>query len=209
MANLITDSQAKAWLNISDNEDDALIAALTSAVSRQVRSHCGRSFNSEPNQTATARYYTPLDYCTVIIDDAYEITAVATDNGDDGTYSTTWSTSDWYAWPPNGQSASGETGWPYTAIKAVESREFPYAARPSVKVTAKWGWSDSDTSDIPADVELACRMLLAEFYRAKDGGYETFTTDNGFTAIRRNTVVRDLLQPYKRERATEMRFVVM
>ena len=208
MANLITDSQAKAWLSIADNEDDALIAALTSAVSRQVRAHCGRSFNSEASQVASARYYTPLDYCTVIIDDAYEITSVATDNGDDGTYSTTWSTSDWYAYPANQQGPAGDYT-PYTFIKAVESREFPYAARPSVKVIAKWGWADAADSESLDDVELACRMLLGEFYKAKDGGYETFTTDNGFTAIRRNTVVRDLLQPYKRERATEMRFVVM
>ncbi len=208
MANLITDAQAKDWLNISDAEDDATVALLTSAVSGQVRAYCGRSFHSESSQTASARYFTPMDGCRVVIDDAYEITLVETDNGDDGTYSTSWSSSDWYALPANRQSPYGEANWPYTEIRAVESKEFPYAQRPAVKVTAKWGWSDSDVNDIPDDVTLACRMLLQEMNKARDGGYDTFTTDSGFTQIRRNLVVRDLLQPYRREFASDQRFVV-
>ena len=209
MANLITDAQAKDWLNITDAEDDATVALLAAAVSNQVRAYCGRSFNSEAAQVASARYFRPLDAWTVAIDDAYEITTVATDNGDDGTYSTTWSSSDWYGLPANRQNPYGSSDrWPYTSIRAVESREFPYAQRPSVKVTAKWGWSDSSVNDLPDDVTLACRMLLQEMNKARDGGYDTFTTDSGFTQIRRNLVVRDLLQPYRRESASDQRFVV-
>ena len=203
MANLVTDDQAREWLNIGDSLDDNLIATLTSAVSQAVRLHLGRSMNVDAAQVASARYFFPADCWTVNIDDAYEITAVATDDADSGTWATTWSSSDYYALPAGGVGADGQTGWPYTSLRAVESRTFPYAIRPAVKVTAKWGWSA-----VPDDVEIACLMLVAEMYKARDGGYETFTSDAGFTQIRRNLVVRDLLEPYRTARASGSRFRV-
>lgn len=204
MADLITVEEARLWQDIPDTMDDALLAVLTAAVSSSVRLWCGRSFNVDAAQVASARYFEPLDYCSVVIDDAYEITAVATDDADDGAWSTTWSASDYYTLPANGIGPDGQDGWPYTKIMAVESRTFPWAARPSVKVTAKWGWEA-----LPDSVALACRMLLAEFYKAKDGGYATFTADNGFAVIRRNAVVRDLLQPFRTQKAGEGRFRVV
>jgi len=103
----------------------------------------------------------------------------------------------------SGQSPYGGSGWPYTSLHAVESREFPYVARPAVKVTAKWGWEA-----LPDPVSTAVKMLVSEMYKARDGGYDTFTTDGGFTVIRGNRVVRDLLAPYRRGTAGDGRFVV-
>lgn len=205
MADLITDTDAKAWLSIPEYDltDNLVIPTLTAAASQAVRTWCGRSFNIESAQVASARYFFPLAFDCCKIDDAYEVTAVATDNGDDGSWSTTWSASDYMLLPYGGVGPQGQTGWPYTEIRAVESREFPLAARPAVKVTAKWGWSA-----LPSDVKLAALMLFGEFYKAKDGGYETFTADSGFAVIRRNAVVRDLLQPYRTQTAADGRFVV-
>lgn len=205
MPNLITDAEAKAWLNIPDYDatDNSVIQTLTAACSQAVRTWCGRSFNVDSTQVASARYFFPISGYCCPIDDAYEVSAVTTDNGDDGSWSTSWSASDYMLLPYGGVGPQGQTGYPYTELRAVESREFPCAARPAVKVTAKWGWSA-----LPSDVKLAALMLFGEFYKAKDGGYETFTADSGFTVIRRNAVVRDLLQPYRTMTASDGRFVV-
>lgn len=204
MANLVTDSQAKSWLDIPDAVDDARVAFLTAAASELVRGYCGRSFNVDSAQVASARYFTPDLYCTVKIDDCYEVTAVATDNGDDGSYGTTWATTDYLLLPPGGQGPYGSTGWPYTGIRAVEAREFPtWTTRPSVKVTGKWGWSS-----LPSDVTMATLMLVGEMFRAKSGTFEQFNADGSFTPIRQNRQVRDLLQKYKTIQSADARFWV-
>lgn len=206
MAALIGDDVAAEFLTINDTEDAALISVLNLAASDSARAFCGRDFLVDADQTASVRYFVPESCYSARIDDCWAITAVATDDGDDGSYGTSWSASDWYAVSggrASGASPFGGTGWPYTQLHAVESREFPYAQRPALKLTAKWGWEA-----LPDQVGLAVRMLVSEMYKARDGGYETFTTDGGFTIIRQNRVVRDLLQPYRRGSASDGRFLV-
>lgn len=206
MTDLITLDEAREFLTISDTADDSLIAALVLAASASARNYCGRDFEVDATQSATARYFTPESCFSAKIDDCWSITAVATDDADDGTWSTSWASTDWYAMSADkasGQSPYGGSGWPYTHLHAVESREFPYVARPALKVTAKWGWTA-----LPSAVNLAVKMLVNEAYKARDGGYDTFTTDGGFTIIRGNRVVRDLLAPYRRGAAGDGRFVI-
>lgn len=203
MANLVTDAQVKTWLGISDSTEDTLIAYLTAALSKNVRGWCGRSFNVAGADADSARYFRPIDgFDKVLIDDAYSITSVATDDADTGAYATSWASTDWYATPVGGIGRDGVAGWPYTALVAL-LRRFPDLIRPSVKVLGKWGWSA-----VPDDVFLACQMLAGEMYRAKSGGFETFTTDAGFTIIRRNALVRDLLEPYRTRKAKNNRYMV-
>lgn len=203
MTNIVTEAQAKEWLEIADYVDDQRIGFIVASVSDMVANYCGRSFVVDTTQAATARYYRPLDDYTLPIDDCWAITSVATDDGDNGTWSTTWAATDYYAEPAGGVSAGGQTGWPTTLLRAVESRTWPIAGRPAAKVTGKWGWQV-----LPGDVRMAALMLVAEQYRAKSGGFDTFTTDGGFTQIRRNLLVRDLLQPYRRTSANDARFVI-
>ena len=204
MANLITDAQAKTWLDINDTTDDTRISYLTAAASELIRGYCGRSFNIDGAQVASARYFTAAAWDAVKIDDCYEVTAVATDDADDGSYSTVWATTDYLMLPPGGQGPYGSTGWPYTAIRAVESRIFPiWFNRPGVKVTAKWGWSA-----LPSDVTMAALMLVGEMFRAKAGTFDQYNADGTFTPIRQNRQVRDLLQKYKTAAAADARFWV-
>ena len=204
MANLITEAQLKQWLSIDDSADDVVLSLVTAAASQQVRTYCGRSFDVDAAQTASARYYAPSDAFVTMIDDCWAITEVATDDGDDGTYNFTWQATDWQAQPVGNFGPTGLGGWPYTRIVAVEAATFPIASRPAVKVTGKWGWVA-----LPDDVKMATLMVAAEIFKAKSGGFEVFTADASFTPIRRNMLVRDLLAAYRTATAHDARFVVL
>lgn len=203
MADLITPAEFRTWVGIEDEQDNAVIALVCAAGSGQVRSWCGRSFHVDAAQAASARYFVPLDGCTVMIDDAHTVTAVATDDADDGAWSTSWDATDYSLAPLGGVGPTGETGWPFTKIVAVETRYFPCVARPAVKVTAKWGWSA-----LPNDVKVATMMVANELFRSKSGGSEFFSADGNFTPIRKNVAIRDLLQPYRGPRANDARFKI-
>jgi hypothetical protein len=204
MANLITEAQLKAWLNIDDSSDDQLLSMITQSASQMIRSYCGRSFEVDSAQAATVRYFNRIGDRVAFIDDAWSITAVATDDGDDGTYSQTWTTSDYQADPVGGIGPFGLAGWPYTQLAAIGDLDFPIVDRPAVKVTAKWGWTA-----LPADVLNATLMMAGEIYKGRSGGFEVFTADASFTPIRRNMLVRDMLAPYRTRRAHDYRFAIL
>lgn len=203
MAALVLDDEVKQFLSIADNADDVLIATINLAASDEVRHFCGRSFEVDASQAATTRVFASITDDLCMIDDAWSITLVETDSGNDGTYATDWTTSDWYAQPANNIGPTGLSGWPYTSIIAVRSLDFPAADRPNVRVTGKWGWTE-----LPSAVRLAHLQICGELYRSRTGGYDTYTTDSGFTTIRSNRLVRDLLQPYRRSTAGDGRFLV-
>jgi hypothetical protein len=205
VADLVTPEQVAQWADIPDNNDDATLAWCATSASRWVRTHCGRSFHVEEEQDASARYFKPLAPYLVQLDDCYDAATVtvATDDADDGNYAQSWDAADFQLNPVAGIGPTGETGWPYTKLVAIKHRVFPFHARTSVKVTAKWGWEA-----LPGDVFQAALMVAAEMHKAKSGGFEVFTADGQFTPTRRNFVVRDLLNPYRTRRANDARFVV-
>jgi hypothetical protein len=154
------------WLNIEDGTDNERIAMCIAAAQPAVIAYCGRTFDTDT--VATARYFRPLDYVTVAIDDCWEVTSVATDNGEDGTWSTVWAAGDWLATPVGGVSPFGGTGWPATGILSVEAREFAPTVRPYVKVTGKWGWAS-----LPGQVRLATIMYSAALFQSHNMPLET------------------------------------
>jgi len=192
-----------------DQTDDTTLATAVSSATTWVRNWCGRDFSATTSAaTATVRYFQPTDCYVTTIDDCIEVTAVATDDGNNGTYSTSWSASDWQAQPVSGQSPFGQTGWPYTCVVAVLGRTFDtwtINRRPRVKVTAKWGWAAT-----PDAVQQATLFLANEFYKA--GREAPFGTANladfGPVLIRGNRRVLELLQPYRTLSAGDGRFLV-
>ena len=195
--------QLAAWLNIEDGTDDERLDAACQAAQTGINLWLGRNFNSDTADTA--RYYHPLTPTVCPIDDCHTITSIATDNAEDGTYSTAWAAGDWQGTPIGGISKSGETGWPYTKIVAIESREFVRTIRPYVKVTGKWGWTA-----IPADIKLAARLYAAELFKLHESPFGTAWSAEGADAvIRANRPLRDLLTPYKTARSGgDTRFLV-
>jgi hypothetical protein len=168
-----------------------------------VDSKCGRRFYADTN--ATTRIYQPTHYTLVQIDDAWDVTAVKTDEADDGTYSTTWSASDYQELPHNSIGQNGRTGWPTTAIEATDTRWFPTRnARPSVQVTAKWGWTAVPDEVVQATLYYAQRLM----YLVDTPGGSTISSEFGSLPIRRLSDIESLLQPYMTGRAGDGRFLV-
>jgi hypothetical protein len=141
--------------------DDGRYAAALAAASRDAERYCGRQFNNVV--IAAARTFQPRNRHVLLVDDFHTTTdlVIETDTGDDGTYETTWTAADYLLWPPGGL-RDGVPGWPYERVTAVESLEFPCGnARPSVQVTAQWGWAA-----VPAAVKDAV-LAAAEARLAK------------------------------------------
>jgi hypothetical protein len=180
-------------LATSDTTDDAKLQDALISASRGIEHFCGRAF--WPALVASARTFHPRTLSLAVVDDFWTATGliVKTDGSDSGTFGTTWTTADYSLEPANGV-VSGEPGWPYYRIVAV-NRDFPCGRRPSVQVTAKWGWPT-----VPGPVRQACLVIAAETFKLKDspfgvGGYGQF----GIIRVRDNPMAARMLAPYQRD----------
>src|SRR5438067_2223334 len=172
-------AELKAYIGISDTVDDAQLTDALNTASRAVESHCDRQFNAAT--TATARIYRPDDYLWTSVDDFSTTTGlvIATDEDFDGVFETPWAASDYELDPLNGIVA-GETGWPFSKIRAVSGRFFPRPGyfypiapngyptyrRSTLQVTAQWGWAT-----VPAAVKQATLIIAAETFKMKDAPF--------------------------------------
>ena len=192
MADYITATELKTRHNITVATNDTTLAEVVSEASLMVDGICGRRFDAD--ESASARVFYPTDGFCVTIDDALEITGVATDNADDGSYGTAWSASDYQTLPLNGVGLNRQSGWPTTKLVAVSTRSFPNHRRPSVEVTAKWGWAA-----VPADIKSATYFLAYRLFEERQAPFGTVgNADFGALPIRDQRTVMKLLAPYKR-----------
>lgn len=188
---IITDADLKAHLKITTSVDDVIIANAVKGAIQAVVQYCGRDFSEKVAVGAeTARVFRPDNRCEVTIDDMWDTTnlVVATDEGDTGTYSTTWSAADYLLEPVN-RIVNGVAS-PYTSIVAVGGRTFPARnRRPAVQVTAAWGWES-----VPDAVFEAALIKAARLFHRKDSpqglaGFDEFGAvritahDNDVTAL--------------------------
>jgi hypothetical protein len=196
MADYITSANFKTRFANTVATNDTRIAAHITAASLEVDSMCGRQFGQHSG-AATARYFRPDNCFRVRIDDAYEITAVAVDDADTGAYGTTWATTDYQTIPINGTGINSQTGWPATVLEAIGGYTFPLLRRPSVKVTAKWGWAATPVDVVEATYLLAHRLF---FEVSVPGGVTAPNLEFGVpgVALQRPYTVERLLHPYVR-----------
>lgn len=159
----VTTAEVVEYAQIQDTGDNDRIQAVTRAVSGLITSRCGRDFNVAAS--ASARVFTPVNGDVVYVADisTSDGLIVKTDTAADGTYATTWTAADYTLWPYDGVK-NGRTGSPYERIMAVGSSAFPTCSRrPSVQVTAKWGWAA-----VPYEVKEAaliqCARVLGRRY---------------------------------------------
>lgn len=191
----------KAYLGIDDANDDSLLTVAGKVGSQWVNRHCGRQFNK--TTTASARVYRAERTGVLAVDDFHTTTdlVVKTDTGDNGTYDTTWTTSDYVLEPFNGV-RDGETGFPYEKILAVEGLLFPTSGhRARVEVTAQWGWNA-----VPDAVTRAATIVAALVHNMKDSplGVASFA-DAGLIRVRDvPAVVPMMLERYRHPRATAL-----
>lgn len=195
--NYITTQELADYMNIQGSTYDARIAAVCSAVSREVEDFCHRQFNQAASPTA--RVYRPGDRCTAIVDDFSTTTGliVATDNDDDGTFETTWVAADYALSPLNGV-LNGRTGRPYWMIDAVGfSQRFHPTNHPNLQVTAQWGWTA-----VPPEVKESCLMLGADTFQVKDSRFGVAGSDQfgNVTRVRDNVVAMNKLRHFVRQK---------
>lgn len=195
---IIAPEDLKALLRITDSTDDETIGFAVAAANDSVVAYCHRSFDKTAVGEETARVFHPAHGACVYVDDFWDTTnlAVATDDGDVGTYATAWVAADFQIEPLNGY--DGATATPYYRIRAVGNRYFPACNRHTpVRVTAAWGWGA-----IPDAVFQATLIKAARIFKRKDspegvlGGF----ADLGAVRIsnREDPDVCMLLAPYVR-----------
>lgn len=184
----------REWLAVGDHADDGLLADSVNAATRAVDAHCAQRF--EPTGTVEARaLHGPRDD-TLWLPSGWTIATtvglvVKTDDNDDGTYETTWTATTDYVCLAG---AVGGDGWarPADRVFAVGGRSWPRLRRPSVQITATWGWATT-----PEPVRRASLIVAAELWKLKDAplgvaGFGEF----GVVRVRDNPVAARLLAPF-------------
>jgi hypothetical protein len=148
-------NELKARLGITDSADDTILENVIEAASRAIDSDCNTRFYAG-NET---RYYTADAHGVVTVDDLLSVSALATDDALDGTYSTTWAATDYQLYPFN------STPYREIRVKPMGTRLFPISAyRGLIKVTGSFGYS----STTPDAINEACLILSARYFKRKD-----------------------------------------
>ena len=189
----ITLAELKDRLDIGDTEDDTVLNSAITAASRGVDHYCRRQFNK--TTTASARTYYRSHSRLVMVHDFHTITGlvVKTDTDDDGSFSTTWASTDYQLEPLDGI-VDGVEGFPFWKVRAVDSELFPEAHRATVRVTAQWGWNA-----VPGPVKEATFIVAQDIAKLKDtnfgvGGFSEY----GRIRARENPHAAMQLIPYRR-----------
>jgi len=189
----LTQVKAAMSLGTADTSDDVQLTAALGAAEQLIDGYCDRSFGTAGTALET-RVYATDDYCLTYIDDATSITAVETDSSADGSWATSWASSDWQAEPLNGR--AGGVALPYDRVRAIGDYTFPCGRQAMVRVTATWGWSS-----VPAAVTQATIQATIRLWKRLDtplgyGGGDT--TGLLYVSRQIDGDVAQLLSPYRK-----------
>jgi hypothetical protein len=197
-----TPQQLKSRLGITDTIDDMEVYAACFSASRSIENYCERTFW---RTSSTARTFVPYDLYHVRLgefNDLVSVTSLATDFAGDGTFETSWASTDYQLLPLNPAAAAEPR--PYTMVKAVGSLLFPYpnyrynynfsipARFDRVQITGVWGWPE-----VPWGIRMAAMILAEETLKLKEApfgvaGFGEF----GSVRIRQNPKVKVFAGPY-------------
>lgn len=196
--------------------DLTLLERAINSASRAVDNYCSggrpRWRRFWPDTVASARTFRVDDSRVAWIDDLWDASSVVikTDDDDDGTYETTWDTTDFQLEPLNGGSSDG-VPYAFYLITALNqrlglltTRQFNRVeSRAALQVTAKWGWSAT-----PDEVQLATILLAVKLFKRKDAPFGVAGM-NDFGAVRITQAdpdVKTLLDPYVKLRSRGLSF---
>lgn len=147
----VTSAEVKAYLHITDTDDDALVAIWATTASRAVDDFCGRQFgqvDTAEERTYDAAYDRHEGRYVAVVDDLQDVTGLAVkDSG--GTAVTG------YVLGPLNAAAKGR---PYERMTLTRGGR--------ITVTALWGWSA-----VPVPVKQATLIQAARFAARRDSPY--------------------------------------
>ena len=180
--------ELKAMLRINDYVDDELLGSHIEAASRTIDDICHRTFSLDA--TATPRVFYPDSPRVVRIDDVGSSTGVEVriDNDLNGTFETV--ITDATTQPDNAL----VKGVPVTKLVAYETY-WPMDSRPTVQVTARWGYPT-----VPEPVRSACGILAGRLFKRADSllGVAGFGDLGAITLRAVDPDVQRMLAPYVR-----------
>ena len=165
MTSYATAVELRARLEKTATTDDAVLTALLAASSAAIDRFCNRPDGFVALATAVARTFAGSGHSVQAIDECAAITLVETG---DGTTWTAWGADDWLAF--RGDPAKPDfANLPYTGLMVAYRgayATFPRLARngvglPSVRVTARWGYS----ATVPADIAAACIEQAGRWFK--------------------------------------------
>ena len=161
MGSYVALSELKSALGITVSTDDAFLNLAIDSAEQSIDDLCGRKFSVDGS--ASARTYRAQPYLAVT-DDISTLTGlvVKTDTSGDGTFDTTWASTDYQVEPLNNLLKT--TPRSVNNLRAVGSYTFPVYGDglASVEVTAKWGWPA-----VPDSIKQSALMLSSRFYSRK------------------------------------------
>lgn len=180
-------TEVKARLGDTQTTNNADWTRAADASSRSAEKYCNRQFNKATS--ATARQFYPTTRTLAFVDDFWTTSGlvIKLDQDGDGVFETTLTTSNYQLEPLNGV-VDGESGWPYYCIRLIDGTWFPcYTRRPSIEVTAQWGWSA-----VPTPIAQAVLDATVEAFKANDGFFQPTIR------IEENPRIAAMLRPYRR-----------
>ena len=155
----------------------ALLERAINSASRAVDHYCGRGIDGALGRfwldaAVAQRTYLCDSTTEVYVDDIGTRTGLIVETGTDGaTFGTTWTTgTDFILEPRNaGSAGAGSTAdaHAFWQIVAIGSKTFlPHNRKPTLRVTAKFGWSS-----VPTDVTEATVIKAASLFKRKDAPF--------------------------------------
>lgn len=155
----VTTADLKAYLRISDTDDDARVALAITAASRAVDRAVNRQFGlvaAPEERTYTARWEKGRCRWVVEIDDLMTVTGL--------TITTTAGEIDGYALQP-GNAEFESVPWTRFVVHP-DSAVLPDATEDGVTVTAKYGWTT-----VPVAVQQATLLQASRFFKRQDAPF--------------------------------------
>jgi hypothetical protein len=178
--------ELKSMLRINDVVDDDLLTGHIEAASRTIDDICHRTFDLDT--TATPRVFQPDSQLVVRVDDIGSLDGflLKIDENATGTFNLTITDA-----TPEPLNALAK-GTPITKLVAYETY-FPRDIRPTVQVTARWGWPA-----VPEPVRSACGILAGRLFKRADSllGVAGFGDLGAITLRAVDPDVQRMLAPY-------------
>lgn len=171
--------------------DETLLARAVAAASRAVEDWCGgRTFGLDA--TATSRVFRPCDREVADVDDI---------GATDGLVVETWDGASWATWAPDDyqleplNAGSRATAFAWDQLVALSGGWPVGGRRPTLRVTARWGWSE-----VPAQVEKATILRAIGLFKRKEAvwGVAGFGDFGAVRITRADPDVVDLLAAFRR-----------
>jgi hypothetical protein len=169
-----TAAQLRYDLGIDSNEDDTMLSTLAADAQEAIDTYCHRTFEASAD---TTRYIDAVGEHVrgrvLFVDHVGDLCAITTVTNGDGV-----------AVAGNERITEPRNETPYTAVRLLGSsgKSWAYSTdwEGAISILGRWAYSTT----APADINRACRMLAAFYYRQKDLPYVDVTAVEAGIVVR-------------------------